>query len=198
MGRKYSTINEMLDTLSEEQQFAGTVKKQIEGKHISKFLVVLRCKERLTQKQIAEKIGCTQSRISKIETSSDKELGIGDLIDYTKALNLKLELGFRKPSVKIVDLIKYHANKISIYLNQLVELAKNKEDDDIAEGVGKFLEEAVFNMNRISVEPYAKFLKAKYIKEKQSIHISPPIDLTDAFLKGRKEKREEKETGMNV
>jgi len=200
MSKKFNTINEMLEGLSEEQKFEEVTKKQIEGKQISKFLTLLRCRERLTQKQIAKKIGCTQSKISKIETSFDNELSISDLIDYAKALNLKLELGYRKSSVKIVDLIKYHASKISKYLNQLVDLAKDKKDDDIAEGVDRFLGEAVYNMIRISVEPYAKLLKAKNIrkKEKQMIHISPPFDSIENLSKDTQKNPDKKEGIGNI
>ena len=127
----------MVDSLSDSRKFKERVEKEVKNRQLVKFLIMLRCKESLTQAQIAKKIGCTQSRISKIEGSEDSELSIGDLVDYAKALDLKLEIGYRKPSAKIVDLIKYHALRISAYLNQLVDMAKDKQDEvmvyDLAE-----------------------------------------------------------------
>ncbi len=169
----------MIKELSTDQQLKEKFIKEIENRRLSKFLTILRCKNNLTQKQIAEKIGCTQSRISKIETSYDADIGVNDLIDYAKALNLKLEIGFRQPSMKIVDLIKYHALKISEYLNQLVDIAKDNEDETIDKGIEDFLKETIININKISVGPYLKHqvLKNKRKKEKDTIHFSAPIDI---------------------
>ena len=72
---------------------------------------------------MAEKIGCTQSKVSKIESAYNAELSVQDLLDYGKVMNLELELGYRHRSVKIVDMIKYHAFKIKNLFDQLTDLA---------------------------------------------------------------------------
>jgi len=191
MGKQYKNVKEMIKESSLGQRFKDRVLKEIEKSQISKFLIVLRCKHNLTQKQIAEKIGCTQSRISKIETSYDEDITIKDLIDYAKALNLKLEIGYRQPSVKIVDLIKYHALKISEYLNQLVELTKDKQDEALEEGIVDFLKEAYVNLNFLVLEKFSKinFEKNKRKLERTKIHISFPFETL---------KNETKENNQNV
>jgi len=178
MAKKYKNVSEMIKDLSTEEAYKEAALKEIEGKKIAKFLFVLRCKHDLTQKQVAKKIGCTQSRISKIESSFDNKLSIQDLLDYAKALNLHLEIGYRHSSFKIVDLIKYHAFKIKTYLNQLTALAKGDADPEIEEGIAKFHIEALVNLNRFISESFSKldFFKKKRIKEKTHIHISAPMD----------------------
>jgi transcriptional regulator with XRE-family HTH domain len=176
MGTKYKNVLEMVRGISKDDTFKELATKEIKGKTLAKFLFYLRCDHNLSQKQLAEKIGCTQSRISKIESAFDKNLTIQDLLDYAKALNLHLEIGYRHPSVKIVDLIKYHAFKIKAYLNQLSGLAK--EDETLKEGVGRFCVEVLFNIGKFISDNLVKLdLKFKEQKrEPDTIHISAPIE----------------------
>lgn len=200
MGKKFRSVREMIEETATDQDFKEKILKELDNIRLSKFLIVLRCKNNLTQKQIAEKIGCTQSRVSKIESSYDADLSVADLIDYAKALNLKLEVGYRKPSAKIVDLIKYHANKISEYLNQLVEIAENKEDEVIEEGVVKFLKEAYLNLNLMVLEPFSKIqlAKSKRKQEKNVIHISAPMDLIAEYKEKKIQSAEANKTEIKL
>ena len=50
-------------------------------------LVQLRVRAGFTQSELAKKIGCTQSRISKVEASRDEEIPLGVIRDYVKATN---------------------------------------------------------------------------------------------------------------
>jgi transcriptional regulator with XRE-family HTH domain len=59
---------------------------------IVRQLTVLRCTKGLSQVEIAQKIGCSQDRISKFEASSDKDIRFGDLADYVIALGRGLRI----------------------------------------------------------------------------------------------------------
>jgi transcriptional regulator with XRE-family HTH domain len=176
MGTKYKNVLEMIKSISKDDAFKELATREIKGKTLAKFLFYLRCNHNLSQKQLAEKIGCSQSRISKIESALDKDLTMQDLLDYAKALNLNLEIGYRHPSVRIVDLIKYHAFKIKAYLNQLNSLAK--EDDLLKESIGKFHIEALFNIGKIIWESLATldFKLKEQKREPDIIHISAPLE----------------------
>lgn len=169
-------MSEMIKDMSSDAAFANAVTKEIENKRIGKFLFSQRCKHDLTQKQMAEKIGCSQGRISKIESSYDRDISIGDLLDYAKALDLQLEMGYRHHSARIVDLIKYHAFKIKDYLNQLATLAQN--DENMEEGVAKFHLEAKHNIDKFIANSFSKLniIRKLRIPETTDIHISAPID----------------------
>jgi transcriptional regulator with XRE-family HTH domain len=183
MGKQYNSVRAMIKEMDTDAGFKEKAELEIENRQISKFLVVLRCTHGLTQKQLAGKAGCTQSRVSKIEASYDTEISVKDMIDYGKALNLKLEIGYRKPTVKIVDLIKYHAGKISFYLNQLVEIARDKDDESINEGVFNFFKEAIVNINALILKPYSK-LTFPGKSDKNIIHISAPLDAMESISNG--------------
>lgn len=100
MPRKFKTVKNMIKNLSDDKDFKKNALDEIEKKSLSKFLFTLRCAHNLTQKQLAEKIGCTQSRISKIESSYDENITIKDLSDYGYVLNLQLEIGYRNNKIK--------------------------------------------------------------------------------------------------
>jgi transcriptional regulator with XRE-family HTH domain len=176
MIKKYNSVSEMVKDISSNSELADSVAKEIRNRRMAKFLFSQRCKHNLTQKQMAEKIECSQSRVSKIENSYDRDISVGDLLDYAKALDLQLEMGFRHHSARIVDLIKYHAFKIKAYLNQLATLAQ--DDEEMGKGVAKFHLEAKHNIDRLIASSFSKLsiIKKLRISDKTNIHISEPID----------------------
>ena len=165
----------MVHDISPEASFSTALSKEIDEKRIAKFLFYLRCKNNLTQKRMAEKIGCTQSKISKIESAYNKELSVQDLLDYGKAMNIELELGYRHPSVKIVDMIKYHAFKIKNLFDQLTALAKDDKELNVA--IAKFHVEAFCNIEKMIKGSLAKLTISKEKRtKKMNVHISAPIE----------------------
>jgi len=178
MSKRVKDVKSLINKLSDSTAFKNKVDETIQKKKISKFLFALRCDHGFTQEKMAEKMICSQSRISKIESSYDEELSVKDLLDYGKSLNLQLELGYRSPSVKIVDLIKHHVFKIKYYLETLVNLAQ--DDETIDEGVKKFHFEALFNVVKItlgSLSTLKSFKKEKQTVGKKVIHLSVPLEL---------------------
>ena len=147
MTKSFKSVKGMIKGLSEDAEFKKSAINEIENKSIAKFLFSLRCKHNLTQKQLADKIGCTQSRISKIESSYDSEITIKNLMDYGEALNLQLGIEYRNKNIKIADLIKYHAFKIKEYLEKLVDLVG--DDEALAKGVFNMHLETLYNMTNL-------------------------------------------------
>lgn len=176
MGNKtYGSVEEMIQDLSVDSEFKKEALQEIKNRALSRFLSSLRCSQGLKQKEMAAKMGCTQSRISKIENAHDKDISVKDLLEYGDVLDLKLEIGFRKQGeVEIVDLIKYHAFKIRDYLDTLAKLAG--KDKTMVEGVSAFFGEAFFNMVNI-IQDSASKLKKTGSKEKPKapIYISSPL-----------------------
>lgn len=176
MGERYKNVLEMVEAISKDSSYKELVADQIKGRSLAKFLFYLRCDHDLSQKELATKIGCSQSRISKIEHSRDKDLTIEDLLDYGKALNVQLEIGYRHPSMKITDLIKYHAFKIKAYFDQLSNLAK--DDEVLVKGLKNFHIEALFNIGKIITDSLSRLdIKEKARKiDTGTIHISVPLE----------------------
>jgi len=173
MIKDFRNVKEMIKGLSEDDKFKESALSEIENKTIAKFLFTLRCKHNLTQKQLADKIGCTQSRISKIEGAYNNEITIKDLSDYGEALNLQLEIGYRNKGLKIVDSIKYHAFKIKGYLERLVDLVEG--DEAASKELIKFHLEAYANLAIFTLKNIPGLQKSLE-PVKEPIHLSSPED----------------------
>ena len=174
MGKKFKDVSEMVSELSKDEKFKKETVETIKKRGLAKFLFFLRCDQKLTQKELAKKIGCSQGRVSKIESSQDEDLGVKDLLDYGNALSLQLQFGYRDKSPKRTDLIKYHAIKIKQYFDELVKLAE--KDEEMIKGLAKFHIEGIFNITGMIAESLAK-LKKKLPETmtKEAIHISAPL-----------------------
>jgi transcriptional regulator with XRE-family HTH domain len=182
---KHKSVNDMVKSLSENDKFKQDTLEDLNNKGLGRFLFYLRCNHKLTQKELANKVGCShkvgcsQARISKIEASKDEELSIKDFQDYGKVLGLQLEIGYRNKNIKYVDMVKFHAFKIQHYLKLLAELAK--EDEQIETGVVDFHFEALINTNKIILESTMQLAKSRLKINKASehtrgdVHISGPV-----------------------
>jgi len=146
-AKRYRSVTEMVRDVSEEQSFADDLQRRVSRRQLVKHLFVLRSVRRLSQKDIAQRLGCSQSRVSKLEASDDDDLRLGDLHGYLKALDLDLSLVVASRNRTPVGLVKYHAFSIKRLLDRLAVLAR--ADDKIAEGVAGFFGEAFFNLVRL-------------------------------------------------
>ena len=182
MGKKFKDVSEMVSELSKDKKFKKETVETIKKRGLAKFLFFLRCDQKLTQKELAKKIGCSQGRVSKIESSQDEDLGVKDLLDYGNALSLQLQFGYRDKSPKRTALIKYHAIKIKQYFDELVKLAE--KDEEMIKGLAKFHIEGIFNITGMIAESLAK-LKKKLPETmtKEAIHISAPLQDKLATIK---------------
>jgi predicted XRE-type DNA-binding protein len=93
-GRSYRSVDELLRghgyrRVAEAVQQLSTKTKLIDQ------LIVARVAAGLTQSQMAAKLRCSQSRISKIEDSEDAYLSLGDIQAYARTVGLKLRLDLR-------------------------------------------------------------------------------------------------------
>ena len=177
MAKSYSSVAEMMADVCEDKKYSDRLSVELNKITLSKILIAMRCNAKLTQEEIAKKIGCAQGTISKIECSDDDELSVKDLLDYTSALNFQLEIGFREKNPSVIDLIKFHAFQISRYFGELNSLVKG--DPAIARGVAKFHKEASMNFNKIINRSFqgliGQLVKYKMRGTKERLHISPPL-----------------------
>lgn len=176
--KTFKSVTEMTHQLSEKAFVKKDISKTLYKKKVSKSLFLLRCKANLTQKEFAEKLQCSQSRISKIESSLDENLTLKDLADYAHVLGMKLELGYKDSSIKLVDEVKFYAFKIMSCLEEMAHLAK--DDESMIEGVKKFYMEAFLNLNKLLVENFTKLRLKKTNPDKDDfIDLLSPLTSED-------------------
>jgi predicted XRE-type DNA-binding protein len=145
MGKKYKSVAELLPDISDDKEFNASVEKEINTKKISKMLFAMRCQAGLNQEQVAEKMHCTQGKVSKLENSYDTDISIGDLLNYCSAVNMRIELAFLDREFGIVDNVKCHLFRLKSLLDKLIEMSKG--DETMERGVENFTLETIFNAN---------------------------------------------------
>lgn len=147
--KSYPSTAGLIDDVSGDKEFAKRLKKKLAERNIIVMLVGLRAAQGLSQQDIALKMGCTQSRVSKLENGTDDDLRIGDFNAYADTLGLELMilLGKKNQRRTAVDQVKHHAFSIRRLLRQMAKIAAN--DETIATGVKAFFREAALNLVNI-------------------------------------------------
>jgi len=143
-NRTYTNVKEMVRETSDDKSFADTFEKQLRDRRIVKELMVLRATHGFSQKEIAAKLGCTQSRISKLESTTDHDLRLGDLAEYVNALGFQVSITLEPKRKTAVARVKSLAFRIKHELDCLAKLSEN--DQGMAKGVAGFFGEAFFNL----------------------------------------------------
>ncbi|MHC4180613.1 MAG: helix-turn-helix domain-containing protein [Planctomycetota bacterium] len=166
-GRQYASVSELLQDIAPDGEFPAEFEEHVQRRGLIKHLLALRAAKGLAQRDLAEKLGCTQSRISKLENGTDDELRLGDLVKYVHALGLDFGIAMRPPSQTVFDEIKYHAFCIKDRLEHLVKLAG--EDQAMQQGVGEAHIETLLNLMKIVVDSVRKLpvgpeTKSPYIR----------------------------------
>jgi transcriptional regulator with XRE-family HTH domain len=178
MEKVYKSVTDMLKGLDVEKQFAEQVKEEIEERNLIRLLIALRCKAGITQKQLSKKMHCGQSRISKIENAKDRNLSLGDILDYAGALGLNVELSLM-PEMTITEKIKMHAVQVKCLLEKLCNLSK--DDKEITRGVLQFHAEAFFNFAQLIINSAKKLTTPKI--SSGNLSVSTTVDVTEGVCK---------------
>lgn len=84
--KRYKSCQDMVESLSGGSEFPKQFKDHQSKRLLSQALFVLRNLKGMTQGQMAEKIGCTQRRVFRIESAEDADLRIKDVFDYLRPL----------------------------------------------------------------------------------------------------------------
>src|SRR5665213_4328722 len=84
-GRKYDSVDNFLAGESVSHDVRDLVSKLDNETMIVQNLIQMRRMAGLTQEQLAVKIGKTQGAVSKLESSSDREITLDELQAYSQA-----------------------------------------------------------------------------------------------------------------
>lgn len=149
---KYASTEEMIRDLSSTKAVADQTVHEIDGRRILDTLMAQRALLDMSQKDVADKMNCTQSRVSKLENGKDDDLPIGAFRDYAAALGLEMSIVLSrsdKPTT-IVDRVKQHTFAIRRLLTRLTKLAG--DDGAMVDGTKQFLCEVILNAAKSVVD----------------------------------------------
>lgn len=150
---KHSSIADRLHELADSPELrdlAKQVESDLKHRVMAHYLYGARSTRGVSQKDIADKMRCSQSRVSKLENSIDAEWSVGDVTAYLDALSLKAQMMILPKDAIIFDEVKCHAFAIRDCLNEMVKMAG--DDHAIGIGVSKAHIEAMVNLTSIIVD----------------------------------------------
>jgi transcriptional regulator with XRE-family HTH domain len=143
--KQYTDVTEMVRDIHPDDKFSEELSSRIKSRKIIKQLLVLRAKEGLSQKDVAERMQCTQSKLSKLENGSDDTLRLGDLKKYGKAVNREFFIDIVPDNLCATDKVKAHVFEIRKLMGDLVNIASDASDESISQGVANFANELMLN-----------------------------------------------------
>ena len=123
--QKNTRTIDLLKSAGADEELVQQTQSISEGTRLSRILFALRCKSGMTQGDVAERTGCAQSVISRIENSKDEDLSIGDIFKYTEALDLQLNIGFLNRRETLADRFRYHLHSLTKCAREILDLAGN-------------------------------------------------------------------------
>lgn len=143
----FASVAEMVRETTDDDAFTAAFEGRLRGRRIVKELMVLRAGRGLSQGDVASKLGCTQSRISKLESSADADIRLGDFARYASAVGFRVDVVLESRETTSVERVKRLASRIKEELDHLAGLAR--DDRRIAQGVASFFNEAFFDLVKI-------------------------------------------------
>lgn len=145
--QQFNSVSDLLRHASDDDGFNEEFDEHIRQRDIVKTLFAMRTAKGVSQSSVAERLGVSQSRVSKIENGTDGDLRIRELEAYAQSLDCDVHLLFLKRNSTAVERVKQYAFCIKRELDRLADAAQ--KDDGIAKGVAGFFGDAFFNMLRI-------------------------------------------------
>jgi transcriptional regulator with XRE-family HTH domain len=157
MSKKNTTTAMLAASLTgDPEATARVVAHQAETRFV-RTLIDMRIEKKLSQRDLAKKMGVGPSKVCRLEACADKDLNLGDVMLYTKALGVNMSVLFDDPALPAADRIKHHVFAVHDLLEQLMKLAHQVSgDDSICAKIKQFYGEVLFNFMRGVGNGYAK------------------------------------------
>ncbi len=134
--KQYASVSQLIRDIAPTDEFRDEFEARIKSRTVIKRLLAMRAVRGLSQEDVAQRMDCSQSRISKLENGKDADARLGDLQAYADAVGCDLSAWPVPRDMKPTDKVKRHAFAIKKHMDDMAKLAKS--DENIAEGVGRF------------------------------------------------------------
>ena len=143
MGEQYTSVRQMVNDLADES-FAKAFAERSAKTGLSRTLFVLRNRAGLTEREVGDRLGWSQSAVSKFERQEIDNIKIGDLERYLNALDMQMSISLFEKGNTVVDQVKCHVFETKHLLDRLATMVG--EDEKIEREVAKFFAEYFVNV----------------------------------------------------
>ena len=88
--QRFTSVGDAAAFLAEDDAVKSEVEEEVENSRIVNKLLQLRASKGVTQRELAERMGCDPSKISRMEAGNDLQLKMGDVLQYLSALDVTM------------------------------------------------------------------------------------------------------------
>ena len=156
--QRFASVRDLVKATAADDGQVREFDRRIKGAVIVNALIRTRAAAAMTQADVAEKMTCTQSAVSKLEHAADAELTLQDIASYLHATGGRLNLGVGKQPNR-VERIKELAICLKAELESLADLSSNSDDPSIRQSINGFFGEAWFNLFKILCDTTSRLPK---------------------------------------
>lgn len=135
MPKKVNDISELAEGLGLDTAGISKVRQRVASRSVSNMLSALRVRCGLTQKELASRMGKTQSAVSKLETASDDDFRLGDIRAYAAAIGFGISIDFTEP-MTLAREIRQQLDHFVRLIDRLKEF--DSGDAAVSEALDKF------------------------------------------------------------
>ncbi len=123
------------------------VEKEIYDSALVTFLIKIRHDRGMTQTEIAKRMSCSVSKVSRIESGTDSRLSFQDILDYSHAVDVHPAMMFEPRDTQSPMLIRQFVFGIEERLEHLAVIARESREGDVfSEKIHLFFGEVLFNI----------------------------------------------------
>ena len=179
----HNSVGDLFRDIVEDEQFLDETRQLIERRRLATVLFSMRCRHKMTQQQVADKLGKTQGYVSKLEHSSPEQITVSELEAYARALDVALTISFQ-PRATVAQMVKHHFFQIVRHLDTLCDLAG--DDEDLKSGVDRFINEWLGNTIKRALDDKLKIgrlIRRIPASQEQHLRVEAPEDDDDAKLR---------------
>jgi len=149
-------VERMAVELTGDQGAVAGIRKHLLDTQLVWTLIQMRNASRMNQKQLAQKMGVSTSKVSRMEAVADDDLSFGDIRAYTKALGMDISIMFDSAGMPAAQRIKQHVLAIHDLLETLCEISKEVGGgDDISRKIKDFYGDVLFNLLLVFAKNYS-------------------------------------------
>ena len=171
LSKSYSSVEEMVrDALSDNPEFVAAFEQRLRDRQLVNSLAVIRAVAGMSQAELAAKLGCSQSKVSKLESGTDAGVTFGELAAILDATGHRAKV-LLLPAGGLVAEVKSHAQAIKHLLEELVNLAGT--DDQMVSAAAQFMDEAAANLVGF-IKKAAQNLPATADASRATVEIAAP------------------------
>lgn len=153
----FKTAADAFPALAGDESIKERIQEGVGKSRLVDGLVRMRLQKGVSQKKLAERMKCTPSKISRLESGTDDNLKFGEARDYVSSLNIGMSVLFENQDVPAAELIKQHVFAIHEKLEVLVKIAEEVDgDEEIVSKIQIFYGEVLFNFLKRFQDSHSK------------------------------------------